>query len=118
MIKFFIALIILTAVIMTSGLVATAYQYWTQPSFFFPTLILLASATGILYVYLDKAASGLFVQLYLLTIAVKILAFGAYIIVVVLDDKACALENVVFFMISYFAFTALEIGFLYRKKTR
>lgn len=118
MIKFFIALIILTATIVVSGLVAAANQYWIQPSFFFPTVILLALTTAILYTYLDKVAPGLFVQLYLLTIAVKILAFGAYIIVVVLHDKPGALGNVAFFMISYLAFTVLEIGFLYRKKTR
>ena len=47
--------------------------------------------------------------------AVKLLAYGAYMLGMILQDKAGAAANVVFFMVVYFVFTALEIGFLYRK---
>jgi hypothetical protein len=91
----------------------------TRPSFFYQTLIFLVFSTGMIYRYLYKVDKpGFFVQLYLLTMTVKLLAYGAYNLVVILEDKAGAAANVVFFMLVYFIFTALEIGFLYRKIMR
>ncbi|RAW03348.1 hypothetical protein [Pseudochryseolinea flava] len=118
MTKFFIALLSSAILIATGCLVGSAEAYWLVPSYFLETLLLLAFATGFLYIYLDRAAKDMFVQMYLLTITVKILAFGAYILIIVLSDQAHALGNVVFFMVAYSVFTALEIVFLYRKKTR
>jgi len=90
-----------------------------QPSFFYQTLIFLVFSTAMIYRYLYKIDKpAFFVQLYLLTMAVKLLAYGAYNAFVILEDKAGAAANVVFFMIVYFIFTALEIAFLYRKITR
>ncbi len=80
------------------------------------TLVLLVLTTSIIYVYLYKArTSAYFTQLYLLTMVVKVLAYCAYILLMVLKDKPAAVENAVFFLVCYFTFTALEIGFLYRK---
>ena len=80
--------------------------------------MLLAASTGIIFRYLHKADSGaFFVQMYLLTMAIKVLAYGAYNLIMILRDKGSAVENVVFFMVTYFIFTALEIGFLHRKIT-
>jgi hypothetical protein len=96
----------------------TMDQQWITilPSFFYQTLIFLFFGTGLLFIYLyrfDKP--DFFVQLYLLTMAVKLLAYGAYNFFMVLEDKMGARQNVVWFMILYFIFTVLEIGFLYRK---
>jgi hypothetical protein len=52
--------------------------------------------------------------MYLLSMAIKLIAYLAYNVLIVLKDKPHAVQNVVFFMIVYFLFTALEIGFLYR----
>lgn len=49
--------------------------------------------------------------------AVKLVAYGAYNLLMILKDKSGAAENVVFFMILYLVFTTLEIVFLYRKIT-
>jgi hypothetical protein len=50
--------------------------------------------------------------------AVKLIAYGAYNFVMILDDKAGATQNVVWFGVLYLIFTALEIGFLYRRISR
>jgi hypothetical protein len=89
------------------------------PSFFYETLIFLVFATVVIYGYLYRTSKpGMFVQLYLLTMAVKLLAYGAYNLVMILQDQPGAVANVVFFMAIYAAVTILEIGFLYRKISR
>lgn len=97
-----------------------AGQRWDAlPSFFFQTLIFLLVSTSILYQYLDKFSKpDFFIQFYLLTIAVKILAYGAYNLVMIMDDRPGAPQNVVWFIMLYFLFTALEILFLYQKKMK
>lgn len=57
----------------------------------------------------------MFVTLYLLSMAVKLLAYGAYVVVMIIYDNEGATENVVFFMAAYALFTGLEVAFLYRK---
>jgi hypothetical protein len=49
---------------------------------------------------------------------VKLLAYGAYNFVMIIDDRGGATENVVWFSVLYFIFTAVEIGFLYRRISR
>jgi hypothetical protein len=95
-------------------------QQWIEkaPSFFYQTLIFLVFATSTIFTYLYKAKSpDYFVQLYLLTMAVKFLAYGAYNVLMILEDKDGASYNVVFFMVLYIIFTGLEIAVLFRKIT-
>jgi hypothetical protein len=87
-----------------------------MPSFFYQTLLFLLFGTSIIYRYLIRVDKPeLFVQLYLIMMTVKLIAYGAYCWVIITQDKAGAAANVVFFMIVYFTFTALEIGFLFHK---
>ena len=80
------------------------------PSFFFQTTIFLLFGTGLLYVYLYRFNKpDFFIQLYLLTMAVKLLAYGAYNFFMIIEDKQGAVKNVVWFMTLYFIFTALEM---------
>jgi hypothetical protein len=89
------------------------------PSFFYQTLLFLIFGTGLIYAYLYRSGKpGFFVQLYLLTMLVKFLAYGAYIFIVILEDQAGAVRNVVWFLVLYLSFTALEVGFLYGKISR
>lgn len=118
MFRFFAALILTTIVVGLAVYAADGLGILQAPSFFLPTLLLLLVSTAIIFRYLHKADSGaFFVQMYLLTMALKVLAYGAYNLVMILRDKASAVENVVFFMATYFIFTVLEIGFLHRKIT-
>jgi hypothetical protein len=89
------------------------------PSFFYTTLIFLIFGTGLIFMYLYRSGkAGFFVQLYLLTMVVKFIAYGIYNFIVILEDKAGAASNVIWFLILYVSFTALEIGFLYGKISR
>ena len=117
MIRFFLALFIITLLLLLAARVIVDQQWVSSlPSFFYQTFIFLFFGTGLLFVYLYKFDKpGLFVQFYLLTMAVKLLAYGAYNFFIVMEDKMGARQNVVWFMTVYFIFTALEIGFLYRK---
>jgi len=116
----FVVLLLISAIFL-GGLTVVAFnQHWIDkiPSFFYPTLIFLVFATSTIFVYLYKAKSpDYFVQLYLLTMALKFLAYGAYNVLMILEDKDGASYNVAFFMVLYIVFTGLEITFLFRKIT-
>jgi hypothetical protein len=114
--RFFIALLLTAVAIAAVVLLAASSGYFIKPSFFLKTLVLLTFSTAVIYVYLYKASKPeFFLQLYLLTMVVKLLAYCAYNLVMILKDKPAAVGNVIFFMVTYFLFTLLEIGFLYRK---
>ena len=90
------------------------------PSFFYQSLILLTASTIGLYLYLlrTRKSTRIFVQFYLGSIAIKLLAYGAYLGLIIWEDRPGALENVVFFIAVYAVFTALEVGCLWRQITR
>jgi hypothetical protein len=120
LIRFFLAILAL-GVCLAAGAWLLVNQQWLNnlPTFFFQTLIFLSISTSVLYIYLYKFDKpDFFIQLYLLTMAVKFVAYGAYTFVMILDDKVGAVQNVAWFMIVYLNFTALEIIFLYRQKMR
>jgi hypothetical protein len=114
--KFFITLV--SAAFIVWGLVGYGAElgFFQRPSFYLPTLIFLAVSTVVIYFYLytvDKPAH--FVQLYLLTMSLKLLASLVFCFVMISRDKPSAAGNVVFFMCTYFLFTGIEIGFLYHR---
>lgn len=87
-----------------------------SPTFFYQTLIFLFFSTVVIFAYLYKVSKPeFFVQLYLMTMAVKLMAYGVYAYFVITTDPSGAAVNVAFFLLSYFFFTATEIAFLYRK---
>lgn len=89
------------------------------PSFFYQTILFLAFTTFVVFGYLYKADKpGFFVQLYLLTMVVKFIAYGVFNLIVIREDPTGAVNNVAFFMLIYLVFTTLEVGFLYRKISR
>ena len=113
MLKFLITLSI-------SALIILGLSLWgmeKQPDFLYQTLIFLFLATAGLYRFLLKTKQerpDYFVQLYLLTLVIKIIASSVYLFVMVVGQPEPA-RDVVFFMGVYFVFTALEIGFLYKR---
>lgn len=93
--------------------------YFPLPTFYAVSLIFLAFVTSVIFFYLSKDKfRNFFLQLYLASMVVKLLAYCAYNLVMVLKDKPGALANVTFFMLAYLVFTGLEIGFLYAKISR
>lgn len=98
-----------------------ARQAWIYqtPSFLYETTWLVALITSILFVYLYRLEKATyFVQLYLLSMVAKLIAYLVYNTIIVLEEPGNAVANVVYFLIVYLVFTALEIGFLYRKISR
>lgn len=90
-----------------------------MPSFFIVTLLFLTVVTGLSFVLLYKAREpSAFLQLFLLSTTFKLLAYGAYNLVMIFSDRAAATPNVLFFMGTYLVFTVLEIAFLYLKFSR
>jgi predicted membrane channel-forming protein YqfA (hemolysin III family) len=86
------------------------------PSFLYETTWLVAIFTAVIFVYLYRSSkSGYFVQLYLLSMVVKLLACFAYNLIMITADRPGAILNVLYFLLVYVLFTAVEIGFLYRK---
>jgi len=112
--KFFITLTLVALAVISLGMLGL----WPIPSFYYQSLFLLFVSTGGLYYYLLKIREtrpDYFVQLYLLTIAVKLVAYGTYLGIVAWKDKAEANLNILFFLCVYVLFTILEVGFLWRK---
>jgi hypothetical protein len=116
LIRFFISLAVATAVV--AGVVQLgADRGWFEcPSFFVMTLVFLVFSTSVIFVYLYKANKPtFFLQLYLFSMVLKLLAYCGYNFMMILNDRASAVGNVVFFMVTYFLFTVVEIMFLYWK---
>ena len=89
------------------------------PSFLYETTWLVALVTTIIFVYLYRSRrASWFVQLYLLSMVVKLLAYFAYNTLMILEDRQGAVRNVLYFLGLYFVFTAIEIAFLYGKISR
>lgn len=117
MVKFFVTLILVTFVLLGLGI----FGVWNSPSFYYQSLVLLFISTGALFYYLLKIRENrpdYFVQLYLLTIAVKLVAYGAYLGIVAWKDRAEANMNILFFLVFYVLYTILEVAFLWRKVSR
>lgn len=115
--RFLIATFLITAVVTGSG-----YLIFDKlPGFFYQTILLLLISTVGLFRFLlntRKKNPDLFVPIYLATIAIKLIAFGGYIFLMVKQQPEMMRENVVFFLIVYVIFTALETVFLYRVISR
>jgi hypothetical protein len=119
LIRFFLILCVISFAIAISG-IYMGHLHWIDslPSFFYVTLTLLLVGTFAICAILYKSHQQEFVQLYLLTMVIKLIAYIIYNIIVVVLDKEGAFRNVAFFMFTYFLFTALEVGFLYWKVSR
>ena len=95
-------------------------QSWIDvlPSYFFRTLILLVLSTFIMYGYLSRSERSIFVQLYLLMMTVKLLAYAGYNFFMIRSDPGEATGNVSAFLAIYLLSTAIEVAFLYQKINR
>jgi hypothetical protein len=106
---FFLSLLVLTFLL---GLGAFQFSV-TPPSFTKPILLGLASVTMVIFFLLKsvkKEHQQTFVMYYLLSIFLKFLLAGVAAFLILKLDAHSANSNVVFFMISYVAYTTLEIG--------
>jgi len=68
------------------------------------------------YLLLRKRSGQNLIPAYLLSITVKILLSCVFVIVLIVNDRPSANHNIVFFLIGYVIFTAVEVIFLLLKK--
>jgi hypothetical protein len=47
--------------------------------------------------------------------ALKIIAYASFILIIILKNRDGASANAVFFLVAYSIFTALEVAFLYKR---
>jgi hypothetical protein len=113
---------LLTVGALTLGLPALVHflrrQEWIAavPSFLDETTWLVSFITTIIFIYLYRSGKGsYFTQLYLLSMAIKLMACLAYNLIMVMEDGPGSIENVLYFLAVYSLFTAVEIAFLYRR---
>ena len=86
------------------------------PTFLYQSTWLMAFVTCVIFVYLYRLGKPAhFVQLYLLSMVVKLVASFAFLLLMVLEDRPGAIANTLYFLVVYFLFTTVEIGFLYMK---
>lgn len=115
--KFLITLTLVAGLFLAVG-------FWgieVVPGYFYRTIIFLFVCTVGLYRFLLKTKQerpDYFVQLYLLTLAIKLMAYGVYVFIVIRSQPGQVVPNIVFFLVVYFIFTAIEITFLYRQVNR
>ncbi len=120
MIRFAIWIIVATAVLL--GAVFLAVQRGMMviaPSFAPETVLFVALTTIFIYFFLHRqTASPQFTQAYLLSMVLKMIAYAAFVLVIILRDKHAAAENALIFLASYLVCTTLEIAFLFRRINR
>ena len=115
MYRFVITIVVVTVLAIAAVLVFAP----KPPSFIYPTSVLLALATVMIYRYLyNQNDPQFFVKLYLISMVFKLLVYCGYVFTIVVLDKPGAFPNVVFFLCVYVVFTALEVMFLYHKISR
>lgn len=98
-------------------MLAVSWQWFRQPSYLYEILAFSALTAVILFAFLYRITKpGIFIQLYLLSMVVKMLASGIFIFIITLNDRAGASSNVAIFLLFYIIFTGIEVGFLYHEK--
>lgn len=119
MIRFLIVLLIAAGIAVGLTILARDFLGIAIPSFFYQIVLFLVFSTFVVFRYLYKVEKpDFFIRLYLLTMVLKLIAYGVFIAILILKDRAGAPGNVAFFIALYVLFTALEVVFLYRKISR
>ncbi len=113
----FAALTILLA-LATFGSIETgvALEWFHRPSYEREILIFLTVAHLVLYSVISRQINQrpeAFVKVYLGTMVLRILFFGIFVFTIIRLDPEASRQNALFFLISYFLFTGLEVAALY-----
>ena len=118
----FISIILFTSLAFIFTPYIVLKQGWIEsvPSFSIEIVSVLALLTLALFYYLQKIQQSnpqKFIQLYLLSITVKMVVGCVLILVIIFMDKEGAIANALLFILSYFLFTGVEIFFLWKGRT-
>lgn len=115
----FVALAVLLALAAFSFIeTGVALEWFHRPSYEREILIFLTVAHLVLYSVIRRQIihrPEAFVKVYLGTTVLRILFFGIFVFMIIRLDPAASRQNALFFLISYFLFTGLEVAALYIK---
>ena len=90
--------------------------WFPQPTYFIEIAIITMATSGYLYRILTKMTDPqVFVNVYLLTIAMKLLFFSVLLFVLRFLEPEAITPNALFLLISYIVFTALEVVVLFKR---
>jgi len=114
--RFIILVLLLSAGIILALQTGVSHAWFAQPSFASEIVALLAISHAGLYAIITRQLGQRpedFVKIYLGSTVLRILFFGLFIFVIIKIDPVSASRNAVLFLLTYFLFTALEVGALY-----
>ncbi len=116
MIRFILLTVSLAVLLLVAANLGAQWGWMPLPGYRFAIVGYLLVITAVLGIFLLRRiappAEG-FVVVYLGTMVLRIFLFAGFVIVMVFMDRSGASANGAFFMVSYFLFTALEVGYLF-----
>lgn len=118
--KFIFSTVVLITILLSCVSIGAQYHWFnTIPSYFIEIIFFLGISTAVIFRFLIRPSlAPYFTQAYLLSIVLKMLGYGAFILVIIFKDRSGAFGNALVFIISYLLFTALEVGFLFARINR
>ena len=121
MLRYFIIMLTVLAALL-GGVWFGAYQaWWNLPAMWIQVLVFLFVAMliiGVNLLRIRKSQPQIFVQFYLLSIALKMLAGLAFIFFLIWDNPVQAAATAALFLIAYILFTVAEVVYLVRTSPR
>ncbi|MBL7861144.1 MAG: hypothetical protein JNJ65_08275 [Cyclobacteriaceae bacterium] len=118
MIRYLSSMLALFVAVATFVFLGSRQAWWPLPAFWMEILLFILFITlviGYNLLRLRKKQPDVFVQFYLLSIALKMGAGLAFIFFLVIDSPNEAFGSAALFIISYILFTVLEVLFLVRR---
>ncbi|MBX2900892.1 MAG: hypothetical protein KF775_14670 [Cyclobacteriaceae bacterium] len=113
--RYLILMLLVFAGLFGAGWLGNTWAWWTLPDGWILVLIFLLIAmlvVGLNLLRIRKNQPQVFVQFYLLSIAVKMVAGLAFIFFLIWDNPAEAAPLAALFMVGYILFTGAEVLFL------
>ncbi len=121
MIRYGIVMLAVLAILFGGVWLGHIQHGWALPPMWIQVLVFLFITTliiGFNLMRIRKKQPQVFVQFYLLSISVKMVAGHAFIFFLVWDNPAQAAPMATLFMVAYILFTSAEVGFLLMRNTR
>lgn len=118
MIRFILLTAALAGILLLAVFKGAQWNWIPLPGFRYIIVGYLFAVTASLGVFLlkrIKRPAENFVVAYLGTLVLRLFLFVGFVIVIVFLDRSGASANGAYFMVCYFLFTALEVGYLFRQ---
>ena len=118
MLRYFIIMLTVLAALLGGVWFGASQAWWNLPAMWIQVLVFLFVAMliiGVNLLRIRKSQPQVFVQFYLLSIALKMLAGLAFIFFLIWDNPAEAAPLAALFMVGYILFTGAEVVFLLPK---